>query len=414
MGISPAVTEPTAKSSPSPASTPVPPPPASGDDAEMLSQHGARIHDSEFVPTGQFAGDDRTSSTSGSMSGSTAGVKVDGYDTFGRDELAKVLSYFDVGEIKKLDDFRRGSRKAPKLIFRSSRGRFLLKRRAKGTQDLEKVQFCHAIQEALTDKQFPLPHLIPVTESGTTMLLLDGNVYELFEFIPGQIYDQSLEATYDAGRILSTYHRLLEDFSSEHTPPTGSYHGAEAVEKGFDRVLRHLARKPDIASVCRFLLDSYRHARDSATDKGLDDWPKQVVHGDWHPGNMLFRQKRVVAVIDYDSARVLPRIIDAANGALQFSILGGGPDLGKWPEHLDQSRFKRFLRGYDQVNLLSEAELTATPWLMIEALIAEAVFPIAATGNFGKLEGGAFLDMVQRKVVWLQKESDRLIDLVKN
>jgi len=118
-----------------------------------------------------------------------------------------------------------------------------------------------------------------------------------------------------------------------------------------------------------------------------------------------------VAVIDYDSARLLPRIIDIANGALQFSIIGGDDDISKWPDYLDESRFKRFLRGYDEVNLLSQAEIRAIPPLMIEALIAEAVFPIAATGSFGKVEGMPFLQMVQRKIRWLIKSHDRLIEL---
>ena len=351
---------------------------------------------------------------------SLSGPAGEGYETFSRDELVKVMSRYEIGAVEALDDFPRGSRKAPKLVLKASEGRFLLKRRARGREDQNKVAFCHAIQNELAAKQFPLPHLIPVRRTGTdpggaSMLVLDGMVYELFEFIPGDGYNQSLESTFDAGRILALYHKLLGDFETPYEPPRGSYHGAEAVERGFDRILQHFADRPSakpVTGVCRFLLDSYRHARDSADDAGLNDWPDQIVHGDWHPGNMLFRQKRVVAVIDYDSARALPRVVDAANGALQFSILGGGEDVSKWPDYLDETRFKRFLRGYDEVQLLSEAELRATPWLMVEALIAEAVFPIAATGQFGKLEGEGFLNMVQRKVVWLQQNADRLVGLV--
>jgi hypothetical protein len=104
-------------------------------------------------------------------------------------------------------------------------------------------------------------------------------------------------------------------------------------------------------------------------------------------------------------------VIDIANGALQFSIIGGDEDVKKWPEYLDETRFKRFLRGYDEVMLLSRAELQSIPWLMIEALIAEAVFPIAMTGTFGKMEGLSFLQMVQRKVVWMQRSAERLIEI---
>jgi Ser/Thr protein kinase RdoA (MazF antagonist) len=144
---------------------------------------------------------------------------------------------------------------------------------------------------------------------------------------------------------------------------------------------------------------------------GLETWPRQIVHADWHPGNMLFRDGHVAAVIDYDSSRALQRVIDIANGCLQFSIIGGEEEVSRWPEYVDESRFKRFLRGYDEVKLLSQAEIRAIPWLMVEALIAEAVFPIAATGSFGRMEGLAFLQMVNRKVKWLSKESARLVEL---
>ena len=336
----------------------------------------------------------------------------EGHDTFARDELAIVLSHFNVGTIEALEDYPRGSRRAPKLILKATEGRFLLKRRARGRDDVQKVAFCHDIQNALAAKQYPLPHLVGTVDNNQSMLVHDGGIYELFEFIPGKAFNASLESTFEAGRVLALYHKLLEDFETPYAPPTGSYHAAPAVEKGFDMILRHFSGRREIVPVCRFLLDSYQHARASVDDAGMPDWPDQIVHGDWHPGNMLFRENRVVAVIDYDSARLLPRVIDSANGALQFSILGGGDDLARWPDYLDESRFKRFLRGYDGVSLLSEAELKATPWLMLEALVAESVFPIAATGQFGKLEGGAFLNMVQRKVVWIQQNADRLVELV--
>ena len=59
----------------------------------------------------------------------------------------------------------------------------------------------------------------------------------------------------------------------------------------------------------------------------------------------------------------------------------------------------------------SQAEIATLPHLMIEALIAEAVFPIAATGQFGRMDGMAFLQMVTRKVKWLQANAGMLVEL---
>jgi len=332
------------------------------------------------------------------------------------EELAIVLSHFEIGIIDSIVEYPRGSRKAPKLLVVSEQGKFLLKRRAHGKDDPFKVAFTHQLQLYLAAKQFPLPHLIGTKKENNSMLQWHNSVYELFEYIPGQGYPQTLEATFDSGRVLALFHKLLEDFKSEWQPPGGSYHNALSVEKGLLMIAAAAPVGPnkenaELQALVTFLLNSYRQAREEVDKAGMESWPKQIVHADWHPGNMLFRDNRVVAVIDYDSARLLPRIIDIANGALQFSIIGGDTDVSKWPEYVDESRFKRFLRGYDGVMLLSQAEIRALPYLMIEALIAEAVFPIAATGSFGKLDGMPFLQMVQRKTAWVQKSYNRLVEL---
>jgi Ser/Thr protein kinase RdoA (MazF antagonist) len=353
-----------------------------------------------------------SASTVGAASGGGSNRQAGGREGFGTEELAIVMSHFDIGVLDSIVEYPKGSRKAPKLLIVSEQGKYLLKRRARGKEDPYRVAFAHAVQLYLASKQFPLPHLIGTRKDNNSMLQWRNGVYELFEYIPGQAYPQTLEATFDSGRVLSLYHKLLQDFRSEWQPTGGSYHAAPSVEQGL-RAIPQVLRDggPDVVPIAQYLMDSYRHAAQMAESLGLSTWPKQIVHADWHPGNMLFRDNHVVAVIDYDSARLLPRIVDAANGGLQFSILGGDDDVSRWPAYLDESRFKRFFRGYDEVMLLSEAELRATPWLMIEALIAEAVFPIAATGTFGKLEGMAFLMMVQRKVEWMQQNADRLVEL---
>jgi Ser/Thr protein kinase RdoA (MazF antagonist) len=333
-------------------------------------------------------------------------------ENFSAEELTIVMSHYDIGVIDSVAEYARGSRKAPKLLIVSEQGKFLLKRRARGKDDPYKVAFSHAIQLYLASKQFPLPHLIGTRRENNSMLQWRNAVYELFEYIPGQGYPQTLESTFDGGRVLGLYHKLLHDFQSEWQAAPGSYHAAPSVEQGLKMIPSAVsAQAGNVNALLRFLLDSYRHGAQMVENQGLDKWPKQIVHADWHPGNMLFRDNRVVAVIDYDSSRLLPRIIDIANGALQFSIIGGDEDVSKWPEYLDETRYRRFLRGYDEVMLLSEAEIRAIPWLMVEALIAESVFPIAATGTFGRMEGLAFLEMVQRKIYWMQRSADKLVEI---
>ena len=355
-------------------------------------------------------------STSATVSREAAGDR----DQFVADELAIVLSHFNLGTIDSIQEFARGSRRAPKLILRTDKGVFLIKRRAKGKDDPFKVAFAHALQLYLASKQFPLPHLVGTKKENNSMLQWNGSIYEVFEYISGTGYDNSLQATQDSGKSLALFHKLIREYQPEYEPPRGSYHAARGIQDSMDQIPRTLEKleprsagqSGHVREVLDFLRDSYNAAAIAVNESGLPDWPMQIIHGDWHPGNMLFRRSRVVAVIDFDAARLQQRILDTANGALQFSILGGGDDAAQWPEYLDESRFKRFLRGYDVVNVLSKAELRTLPSLMIEALIAESVIPIAATGSFARMEGLGFLLMIERKVRWILQHTEHLVGIL--
>lgn len=360
------------------------------------------------------------SSAGGGRSVVSGPTDASGRSVFSVFELAVVLSHFDVGVIEKIQEFPRGSRKAPKLVLRTDTGNYLLKRRARGKDDPYKVAFCHSLQFHLADRQFPLPHLIGTKKNNNSMLQLNGRLYEMFEYIKGVAYDQSLEATSDAGKILALFHKLLKDFEPDYETPRGSYHQARAVYAALKAIPGTLRKvNPNLSSeetqqvdeLSGQLLKAYTAAAQKVDELGLPDWPKQIIHSDWHSGNLLYRGQRVVAVIDYDAARIQPRMIDVANGALQFSSIGGGDDVASWPEYLDESRYKRFLRAYESVPdcVLSVAELQTIPPLMIEALVAEAAIPIAATGSFGRLRGVGMMQMVARRVKWLQDHAEKLV-----
>ena len=61
---------------------------------------------------------------------------------------------------------------------------------------------------------------------------------------------------------------------------------------------------------------------------------------------------------------------------------------------------------------MTRAELRIVPWLMIQALIAESVIPIARTGKFARMEGGVFLEMVRRKCAWLVEQAGQLVEML--
>jgi Ser/Thr protein kinase RdoA (MazF antagonist) len=336
-------------------------------------------------------------------------------EKFSPQELAIVLSHYDLGIVSDAQEFPRGAHASAKMVVTTDRGKYLVKRRPKGKDDPFRVAFAHALQNHLASKNFPLPHLIGTKEHNNSMLKLDEAVYEVFEFVEGGPYDGGVEATTDAGRTLALYHKLLHEYHPEWEPPRGHYHDSKTVREALPRIGEVLAdtesargEREELARVIGQLRAAYEAAAQAVNQLGMPTWEAQIVHSDWHPGNMIFDKGQVVAVIDYDAARVRPRVMDIANGCLQFSMVTGGRNLATWEARTDVSRARAFLRGYDELNVISQAELKAAPFLMVEALIAQAVPPILKTRTFAGLDGFQFLKVMLGKIAWLREHHAQL------
>lgn len=335
---------------------------------------------------------------------------------FSPPELQEILRHYDLGTVRQATEFRRGSRRSPKLILETDRGRFLLKRRPWTPRTVQRVTLAHALQKHLAAFDFPLAPLVPTADTGETAIITSDGIYEMFVFVDSVPYRASLELTYHAGLTLARFHTDVATFTPPVPPPRNTYHDVNAVRTGLNAIPGSISshesvigQEAELLSLTAWLHDRYDEASERVAAAGIDRWPVQMIHSDWHPGNMLFSEHGVLAVVDFDSVRLAPRAIDLANAALQFSIVGGSRDVDAWPDFLDLSRLKRFLLGYDAVSAASPDEARALPWLMVEALIAEAVVPIAATGSFGRIQGFGFLKMIRRKVQWLLENMEHIL-----
>jgi Ser/Thr protein kinase RdoA (MazF antagonist) len=333
---------------------------------------------------------------------------------FSSEELAQVLSHYDIGVIHQAKPLSAGNKRAPKMVITSERGKFLLKRRPKGKDDLYHVAFAHAIQSRLSEMEFPLAPLVATCDEKNTILHLNNRIYELFEFVSGSRYDGSAEATTDTGRQLANFHRYLTDFAEKWKPLRGSFHDSSTVRTHLKTTGREKATGDDkkLQRTAETLMALYNASSIRVSELGFDSWPEQIVHGDWHPGNMLFSNSKLTAVLDFDSVKIASTVTDLANGMLQFSIVGNRPNPADWPDYLDQAKLVQFLNGYRKVIELDENKLNSLLDLMIETMIAEAILPVAATGFFGNLSGLDFLKMIQRKAEWLDQNRDKLTQAI--
>jgi Ser/Thr protein kinase RdoA (MazF antagonist) len=331
-------------------------------------------------------------------------------------ELAIILSYYDLGTIHEIHSHRRGNVHSPKSLVVAETGKYMLKRRAPGRDDPYRVALAHDVQLYLAKKGYCTPRLIGTRNSNCSMLQAYSAIYELFEYNEGHDYDGSDAGTSSAGRCLYWLHELLKDYHPDYQVPAKNYHDNPGVRKEIQGIMPSISKndsvmgqEAELAGLCVNLQAAYDDAAAMVEQAGYSELEKVICHGDWHPGNMIFQEGQVVAVLDYDSLQYMPAIGDIANGCLQFSLLARGSDPNDWPDHMDGNRAHCFLKGYRPSRPWQEQEREMIVGLMIEALIAEAVTPIAATGKFANVQGFRFLKMVIRKVNWLQQEALKIL-----
>lgn len=337
-------------------------------------------------------------------------------DRFDAHELAMVLSHYDIGVIQQLRNFPRGSRRSPKVRIRSHRGEYLLKRRAPGQDDPYRVAFAHDLQIHLMQRRYPVAGIIGTRGDNNSMLQFNGRVYELFNYIHGTRYDRTAAHARLVGSTLGLLHRFGKDYIPQFDAPGGSFHAApvEVRVGAIMPAVRAVEPQCDasaVAGTADYLLNVYKQAAKRVDDLGFRTWSRTILHGDWHPGNLLYGGAGIAAVLDFDSVRLEPRVADVANALLQFSMNMDKPeDPAGWPEGFDPVLIGSILQGYDEsvVVRLSPAERQSLAWLMIEAMVIETVVPIAATGSFARIAGSTFLSMVERKLRWIERHAEAL------
>ncbi len=333
-------------------------------------------------------------------------------------ELAVVCSRYDLGEVREARHLKAGSRASPKALLVTEKGEYLLKRRAAPgpggmtqAEWLHRIALSHQIILHLASRGLPVPRLLGTRDDHNSMLQSGDHVYEIYRFVRGRPYDRSAEAATAAGELLARCHVELRDLRPDWPPPRRSYHGHPSVAAA----LRELHRMLDDATL-RVAAEELaeRYDRAAAQAATVDRMAEQLIHADWHPGNIVWAApSRIAAVLDFDAVALAPAIIDASNGALQFALRRrpvASPQPGRAPFSVafDSGLFEAFWAGYRRAGDVGAWPAAAVPHLCVQAIIAEVALPIAATGRFGRFAAGGVLRLANRTAAWFEGHAERL------
>jgi Ser/Thr protein kinase RdoA (MazF antagonist) len=167
--------------------------------------------------------------------------------------------------------------------------------------------------------------------------------------------------------MLGSYHRAVRGFDHRALHHPVERYGAAALSRTVKALLESwgpsLAPSDDSILLSSLIQELAGHVRDlERRYQALGQLPELVIHGDYHGANLVFRNHRIVAVVDYDLAHWCSRAMEVAEAIIAFCT-----DPGLELEHivyrgaLDLALVDSFVTAYLEEALLSQAEIEALP-----------------------------------------------------
>ncbi len=286
-----------------------------------------------------------------------------------------MLSHYDLGAFQACRPVGHGYVN-DNWFVETTRGRYFLKRRHPSLRDPTRIRAQHTLMAHLRTVGFPAP-VVCRTRTGAAFLQLDDEIYEIHEYIPGELCDPTRPSHIAAAaRTLGWYHEAVRGF--DHP----LFHRLRQRYRP-ERLLEILAGLTEAwqghltPEVEAMLTQLHRHAQDlTRRFRAFEPLPELVIHGDYYAENLIFQGDTLVGVVDYDGARWAWRIEEVAEAVIYFAAERPGRLRHVvYPGVLDLDAVERFLTAYAQRTRLLESEVRALPHVIRTIWLCASLCP---------------------------------------
>ncbi|NLL47055.1 MAG: phosphotransferase [Firmicutes bacterium] len=222
---------------------------------------------------------------------------------------------------------------------------YILKRRSNRTRALEEYD----LLRWLSDHDQPVSLLLR-TEEGVPWAEYQGSFYVFYPYLHGtpgdEVVLQNRSWAEVAGISLARLHQTLANYENQDGFPVfdlfhevSTYAWPVVQSYASEKLHRRLHDLGETISTQ--LVNPY------------EALPRQLIHRDFHPGNLVFQDERLVGILDFDRVRIGIRLFDLCylSTAVLSSIFSDLNRREEWPGFLLD-----LIRGYGTVMPLEKTE----------------------------------------------------------
>ena len=298
-----------------------------------------------------------------------------------------VSNHYNIGRLTNFEQLHLGYLNISYIIetARGGKSRKYFFRRYKEGIKAEEIEFEHSIIQHLIERQFRLiAGVIPTTDGKTFVKRLEGDgakklkiFYAIFDFLPGddkyswinpQCIDVEIE---NAAAVLAQFHNTVADLV-----PTGKRNEPRIPEllPEIATFVSHCSRNPGktifnsyFQEHLSLIQDNITKTREALGSIGKSLLPQQIIHSDYHPGNLKFEGNKIVGLFDFDWSKLDFRCFDVALAITYFFSSWVDQDDGKL--HLDNTGvfidiYQNTLKDKSGIGPMNTAELACLPHMI--------------------------------------------------
>lgn len=267
------------------------------------------------------------------------------YTHLGAEDLAELITHYDVGELVSAKGIAEGVSNSNWLI-ETTQNRFILTMYERRIE-LEDLPFFLSLLDHLAAAGCPVPRTIH-DRDGAAYRSVDGKAVALIEYLPGVSVDHPTPAqARSVGAALASIHLAARNFDGMREQSLGLAEWRRVLTSCGDDALSSI--HPELPQICAEELAFL-------SEQWPTDLPKGVSHCDLFPDNVLMREAKVSGLIDF---------YFAANDffAYDLAVTHAAWSFERGAEHFRSDIAAALMQGYESVRPLVNLERAALPVL---------------------------------------------------
>jgi len=331
----------------------------------------------------------------------------------GKREIEALLKNCDIGG---LISHRRAKKGVVNInwILKTTKGRYVLR---KVTQFAETSDLKFELDYLTYLKERGFPYKIPApirTRNGNFILRFRGSRFWIYEFIDGKDVERfGYSELKECAKMMAIYHKMVESSGLDNKKGKGEVFNRRSVLKELNRFRAHVLKKDKRNRKDQIFLKESSiliPLLKNLDGREYSKLPRYPLHRDINPENTLWKNKKLVGLIDFENVGTMnDTIIKDISTMLQYSCRDR-----KQKHRLDLKLANFFLREYEKHHQLSSREIGFIPDIITAGSIEDFGYAYWMLVNDPKRAKLYRLKLYSQIAQWYHKNKAEIVKRLAN